>query len=267
MASVSASEARRIFATLVGLPSYFEDGELQMVRTALVAFAILCAMDMQPGAAEQNGALLKPSAVGSWTRPVLENRWVFHSPGDPLSPRATVARTGPDYNVYDHDAAVLDLLKDVGLTLDTPMRLERIEVWASAYRADLRAGLANTEIEGVPAIFFMTVKQTAGSDTFDLYAIAMPKSVFEAWGGITWLMLDAGTIDSQTVFEPERRDQIAKASFDKQLELFERAAEFKIERLNAQMNQMMAQQMLVTQMTNLNLDLMFGDLAVSPLAD
>ena len=201
--------------------------------------------------------------VDQW-QPVDGSPWFFAEPDDPLSPRAVAGVTGPDFDVYDFDAAILDLIKDMQLVVEAPMRLEPIEAWARLNSSDLRAGLANTSLNGQPAILFATVKQPSGSDTYDLYAVVIPKTTYVEVGGITWLMVDAGTLPDQSVFPAARRKQIATASFEQQLALFEYAADARVNALAQQIGQLAAQQMLMNQMIDLNLDLMFGDLAVKP---
>ena len=201
--------------------------------------------------------------VNQW-QPVEGSPWFFATPEDPLSPRAVAGVTGPDFDVHDFDAAILDLLKDMQLTVDAPMQLERIEAWTRLNNSDLRAGLANTSLGGQPAILFATVKQPAGHDTYELYAVVIPKTTYIEVGGITWLMVDAGTLPDQSVFPEARRKQIATASFAQQLALFEHAADVRVNALGQQLSQLAAQQMMMNQMIDLNLDLMFGDLAVKP---
>ncbi|MEM1263280.1 MAG: hypothetical protein AAGH76_12845 [Pseudomonadota bacterium] len=205
-----------------------------------------------------------PTPVNTWS-PKANSRWVFHDPSDRYSARATAAVTGPAYNVFDHDAAVIDLAKDMNLVLARAMPLVSIPAWRRLNGSDLRAGLVNTTIDGRQAIVFMTVKQPKGSDQFELYAIAMPTQTYQTWGGIVWIMVDAGLAPSVDVFSDARRQQIASAPFAQQLELFTKSADLKVEILAKQLNAQLTQQMLINQMLDLNLDLMFGDLAVSPV--
>ncbi|MEL7022715.1 MAG: hypothetical protein AAGL69_03145 [Pseudomonadota bacterium] len=204
--------------------------------------------------------------VSSWQL-AEGSMWALQDPTDTQSARALAAVTGPDYDVYDHDAAVLDLLKDTQLQLKQKMSLRKIDAWRRLNGSDLRAGLANTEINGKPAVLFMTVKQRRGSETFELYAVLMPRTTFEPWGGIVWMMVDAGLIPKREIFSSERIRQISAAPFNKQLDLFAQAAEVKVELLAKQLNDLAMQQMLTTQMLSLNLDLMFGELAQSPVLD
>lgn len=207
-----------------------------------------------------------PTPVSSWQRKASSS-WVFEDPGDPLSARATAAITGPDFGVSTFDGAVQDLLTTEGLALKSQVRLEPIEAWRRLYGSDLRAALVDADINGTPATLFMTVKRRKNSDIYEMYVVMMPTSTFRAWGGVTWLMVDAGLLPDTKLYAPKRAKQIAFAPYAKQLSLFEKAADLRVNLLAKQMQSLMLNQMLVTQMLELNLDLMFGELAVSPVAN
>ena len=206
------------------------------------------------------------SPVRTWVSQP-DSRWAFRDPSDPLSARATAALTGPEYGVFDHDAAVVDLVNDMELTLAKGMELVPVPAWRRLNGSDLRAGITDTTIGNAPAVVFMTVKQPKGSANFELYALVMQRETFVAWGGIVWLMADAGLVPGTDVFSPDRQRQIATAPYGRQLALFVEAASLKVDILARQLNDQLTQQMLTNQLIDLNLDLMFGDLAVSPVAD
>ncbi|MEL7296273.1 MAG: hypothetical protein AAGJ86_01360 [Pseudomonadota bacterium] len=234
---------------------------MQKLKQARTKFAVLAAVLSIPlmCAAE-------PTPVSTW-QAKSGTRWFFQDLADIHSPRATQAVTGPDYQVYDHDGAVLDLAKDLGLTLQPKMTLTDIDAWRRLNGSNLKAGLTRTTIDGADFVIFMTVTQPKNSDQFNLYAVALPTTTFYEWGGITWMMADNGLIPSTEIFPTARRRQIAKAPYATQMQLFAEAATVKVNVLAKQMNELMSQQMLTNQMLDLNLDLMFGDLAVSPIGE
>ncbi len=80
-----------------------------------------------------------------------------------------------------------------------------------------------------------------------------------------WLMVDAGLVPTVDVLPAARREQIANAPFDKQMALFSKGADVKVSALAKQLDAQLTNQMLINQMLDVNLDLMFGDLAVSPV--
>ena len=204
-----------------------------------------------------------PTPSEAWQRLDSSTFWAFHSPGDRHSPRVLSAETGPDFNVYSHDAAVLDLLKDVDLQLKSPMRLEKIEAWQIYYQKDLRAGLADTTLNGVPAVLFITVSQKESSPQYGLFAILMARDTYFDWGGVSWLMMENGLIGDHKIFSKERRAQIARAPYVEQLKLFEEAANIRVKAVIDGLSELGATQAMI----NLNLDLMFGDLSVSPTGE
>ena len=231
------------------------------MRQVLGIFAFTLTLVASACSSEAETAIssFAPTPTDAWQRLDSGAFWAFHSPGDPHSPRVLSAGTGPDFNVYSHDAAVLDLLKDVDLTLKSPMRLEKIEAWEIYYQKDLRAGLADTTLNGVPAVLFVTVSQSENSPQYGLFAILMAQDTYFDWGGASWLMMENGLIGDHKIYSKERRAQIARAPYDTQLQLFEAAADIRIKALIDGLSQQMALQSMI----DLNLDLMFGDLAVS----
>ena len=199
-----------------------------------------------------------PKPIGQWL-PASDNFGFALNPKDPISPRAVSASTGPNFNVYDYKAAFRDVAKDAKVKITSKIYCKTIEAWMRAYAKNLQACLADIDMNGTDSVMFATVMQNKGAEEFFVYAMWMPKQTYTAWGGITYNMMDNGLIKNQSIFKKVRRNQIAQASYNKQLALF-----IRIESLRAEMNQMMAQQMMIDQMTNLNLDLMFGDLSVKP---
>ncbi len=219
-----------------------------------VVFAMIPAFASEPP---------QPKPVQQWSAAANNYGFVL-DPENPLSPYAVQAITGPDFNVSTFEGAFRDVIKDAGVTLTSDIHLESIEAWKRGYGTDLVAGLSDIQMNGRAGVMFMTLMKRQGSEKFEIYATWMPKETYIAWGGITYHMMDNGLIPNLEIFEKERRTQIAKAPYEKQLVLFDKAADVRIEALKKQMSQVMAQQMLMTQMINLNLDLMFGDLAVKP---
>lgn len=116
----------------------------------------------------------EPSPPSTWINPD-GGRWALQDVHKTDSPRVTAATTGPEFDVYSHDQAVLDLLKDLELELIAPMQLEPIESWARLNGSDLRVGLAKTTLVGKPAVLFLSVKQERNSDTYSLYGLLEPR--------------------------------------------------------------------------------------------
>ncbi len=179
-------------------------------------------------------------------------------PGDPTSPRAVSAVTGPDFDVYDHDAAVQDLVKDTGIDFVRPPRLEPSEAWRGVDGRDLRFTFAESRLGGQPAVVFLIISQKAGSDQFGIFAVETTRATFEAWGGAPRMMQVRGLIPTIDVFPAERRSQVARASLPQQVALYEAALDKLF--LDLQTSAAMgAQARLLHGMRQLNYDLLFDE--------
>ena len=199
-----------------------------------------------------------PTAFEDLTPWVKDGFFFLQRPGDPTSPRAVNARTGPDFDVYDHDGAVRDMVKDTGIDFVRTPRLERSEAWAEVDGRDFRFTFAESRLGGEPGVVFLIISQESGSDQFEIFAVETTRATFEAWGGAPRMMLIRGLIPSLDVFPTGRREQIARAPLAGQVALYEAALDKLYVELAAS-RAALSQSQLLNGMTELNYDLLFDN--------
>ena len=200
--------------------------------------------------------------LSTWTK---DGFFFVQRPGDPTSPRAVNAITGPDFDVYDHDAAVRDLVKDSGIDFVRTPRLEPSEAWVRVDGRDLRFTFAESRLGGEPGVVFLIVSQEAGSDQFQMFGVETTRATFEAWGGAPRMMLIRDLVPSVDVFPAERRAQIARGSLASQVALYEAALDKLFLELAASRTAL-SQGQLLNGMMELNYDLLFdNDIGASVL--
>ncbi len=183
--------------------------------------------------------------------------WRILAPGDPYSPRALYADTGPDFDVYSFDGVLQDVQKDVDVDFKFTPDFEKLEAWTAFDGSDTRVLLAPTNFAGTDGVFFMLVSKKQDSDTYGIIALETTESTFRDWGGIARMLVLRDVIPSLEVIPAEERARLAGVPLDRQLPFYEAALDALFEGLSAQAMMMTQGQVLQT-MQQLNYDMLLG---------
>ncbi len=187
-------------------------------------------------------------------------------PTDSESPRFVIGTTGPEFDVFDHDAAVRDMVKDTGIKFVRPPKLEPLEAWQAYDGRDARFAFAHTRFAGKSGVAFVLISQMRGKETYGIWCLEMTRSTFTDWGGAARILVLRDVIPSVDVIPAERRPQVANAPLDQQMTFYEMAVNAQYKAVASAVMGMIAQGQTLEMMRNLNFDLAFGrELDPSPL--
>ncbi len=193
-----------------------------------------------------------------------KGRMRYLDPNERTSPRFIQAVTGPDFNVFDHDAAVRDLVKDTGVQFVGMPTLEPLEAWRKYDGRDMRVAFSETRYAGRRGVGFLLISKMAGRNTFGIWFLEITEETFADWGGAARMLLLRDVIQSKDDIPQTRRGQVATAPLDQQTRFYEIAVNAQYEAVGRALLGMV-QMNTFTMMQNLNYDLAFGrDLDPSP---
>lgn len=225
--------------------------------------ALLAALTLVGGSAAAQDRYPPPASqaeVLEWAR---DHVTLAMRPGDPYSPRAYTAVTGPQYGAVDARSAIADLVRDTGIDFAETPGLEPLEAWRTWDGSTAWLVLTETRLSGAPGVLFLIGKQEAGSDQFTMFGVETTRDTFVAWGGIPRMMVLRELIPNVEVFPPERREQIATAPFENQVAVYEAALDHLLEDIAAALT-MMNQAQVTLRMQEFNYDLLLGHDITSP---
>ncbi|WP_126174574.1 hypothetical protein [Altericroceibacterium xinjiangense] len=223
---------------------------------SLLAVAPVAALAQTPYAA--------PSGVAEMDGWKSVEHWRSPDHADPQAPRYISVALDPS-DARDWNGLKKWITEVQGLNPAAPLQLEPLEVWKQVDGSDRRMTIAGTTRGGKPHVAFLMAKREDGSPyTFRLVGLEVPRSTYEKWGGVAFPLMMREIIPSVDAFPAKERAAVARASYPRQVAVFEAALNRHTEVLAAGLVAQMGQAQTLLRMQELNYDLLLGGDTTSP---
>ncbi|MET1756381.1 hypothetical protein ABVV53_13070 [Novosphingobium sp. RD2P27] len=235
------------------------------VATNMILASLLTVLPVEAPSAFAKGSYKMPSGpeeMASWQS--IEN-WRSPDHSDPQAPRYMLVVLEP-FEARNWTELKTWLTVEKGLKPTLPLEFEPLEAWKQVNGSDQRVTIAATTRGGKPHVAFLLAKREDGSPyTFRLIGFEVPRTTYEAWGGVAFPLFLREIIPSVGAFPAKERARVSRARYPRQVAVYEAALNKHTDALAAGLAVQMMQSQSLLRMQELNYDMLLGGDITSPM--